>query len=480
MLENIYLIGTKERLSGNISTLIESKILTVIKYQIKTNIILTHLELLKEAKINKLPYIIISNENTSINLKVFDNTFSRILSYLKNNNNWEIFVGSPSFIAYGKNQDIGIKYPYPAILSYKFGDGNNFVIYNSKIYDNIIKKITSFNTNKSLDDILFGCYNFITSLPFITSNIASSINENYLKNSICEISSSKIIGKELFSQKVQVQIKNNYVSGRLVGGLGNQMFIIAAAFSLALKTNSLLCIEKKNFYPSSNRKINEYWDSYFNFLNLSIEYTGTDKNESELKEFSFREILKTSPRINLIGYFQDAGYFYNFRNNLRDFFAPSVEIIQYLKNKYDFLFRRSEEQHKRKKNVSVHVRRGDYLKFKHVHHNIPKIYYEKCYDLILKKYKDLEEICFIIFSDDITWCRENIHGDIFIENELDYCELILMSICDIQVIANSSFSWWGAYLSNNKNEEVYMPGKWMENREYPNGLIIEGWTKITY
>ena len=105
---------------------------------------------------------------------------------------------------------------------------------------------------------------------------------------------------------------------------------------------------------------------------------------------------------------------------------------------------------------SIHVRRGDYLNLSE-HHPLCDIEY----------YKDAMEhmpndTVYLVFSDDISWCKENFLGDnyIFIEDNSDIFDLYLMSLCHNNIIANSSYSWWGAWLNNNKNKIVVSPKMW--------------------
>ena len=89
---------------------------------------------------------------------------------------------------------------------------------------------------------------------------------------------------------------------------------------------------------------------------------------------------------------------------------------------------------------------------------------------------------FIVFSDDMSWCKENFVGDefIFMENNSDYIDLWLMSLCDNNIIANSSFSWWGAWLNQNPNKKVIAPKKWFGPAINHNtkDLIPESWIII--
>jgi hypothetical protein len=86
---------------------------------------------------------------------------------------------------------------------------------------------------------------------------------------------------------------------------------------------------------------------------------------------------------------------------------------------------------------------------------------------------------FLVFSDDIQWCKENFKGDNFhfIEGEKDYVDLYLMSLCNNNIIANSSFSWWGAWLNNTPNKKVIAPKQWFGKAKQLNtkDLIPETW-----
>jgi len=109
--------------------------------------------------------------------------------------------------------------------------------------------------------------------------------------------------------------------------------------------------------------------------------------------------------------------------------------------------------------VSVHIRRGDYLKFPDIHPTVSLDYYIKAISDI-KKRKDIK--CVLVFSDDIQWCKTNFYADMirYAEGLYDYEEMLLMSACTHNIIANSSFSWWGAYLNENPDKIVYAPKIW--------------------
>jgi hypothetical protein len=106
--------------------------------------------------------------------------------------------------------------------------------------------------------------------------------------------------------------------------------------------------------------------------------------------------------------------------------------------------------------VSLHIRRSDYLMHKNEHHIQDKFYYDKALSVI-PKYDNI-----LVFSDDTEWCKNNLdYPNIFIvDNNSDIVDMKLMSICKHNIIANSSFSWWGAWLNNNEKKIVVYPNLW--------------------
>jgi hypothetical protein len=116
---------------------------------------------------------------------------------------------------------------------------------------------------------------------------------------------------------------------------------------------------------------------------------------------------------------------------------------------------------------SLHVRRGNYVERQQYHPLQTVEYYTKSIETIGK------DKHYLIFSDDIQWCKENlsfIENKTFVEGNKDYEDLYLMSFCKDNIIANSSFSWWGAWLNKNNNKRVIYPSVWFGN----NGQITDG------
>jgi hypothetical protein len=152
------------------------------------------------------------------------------------------------------------------------------------------------------------------------------------------------------------------------------------------------------------------------------------------------------------GYFQSHKHFEHNRNMILDFFSPTKEIENYISQKYAYFLNRDDT-------VSVSVRRGDYTteKYKNHHGLLPKSYYEEA----MAQFPD--DHIFLFFSDDVEWCKSEFgekDNFLFVEDELDVVDLYLISKMRNNIIANSTFPWWGAWLSQEPNKKVIAPKQW--------------------
>lgn len=262
---------------------------------------------------------------------------------------------------------------------------------------------------------------------------------------------------------------------QLIGGLGNMMFQIATMESLAkdyglevnyLEVNSHLQ-GMKQFKRTSTYNPLEYLNIFKNFNWPSkINYCA---NETIQVPFCYIDLF---PKDNdcYWGYFQSEKYFKHNREHILNLFEPTNEVMGQV-NKYFPLL-------KNKITCAIHVRRGDYLKNSNVHYVQDMEYFSNAAIEIGEVDR------YIIFSDDMTWCKKMFLNDryffnkniIFIEGEKDYVELFLMSKCTHHIISNSSFSWWGAWLNKNENKKVVAPKKWWSG--YGDDIVPENWIKI--
>jgi hypothetical protein len=262
----------------------------------------------------------------------------------------------------------------------------------------------------------------------------------------------------------------------LKGGLGNMLFQIAAAKSLAID-NKTDC-----YFPNllEHLKYLDIEDTYNPELNHSSEYMQLLQNLSigSLPQHNIRlitypfEFVET-PQINantiIDGFFQCEKYFSHNRDEILNFLNFNFIEKELIEKKYNFIFS--------KRCTSIHVRRGDYLKYPNHHPVQSHNYYSDAIE-ILNEDTDL----FVVFSDDINWCKKNLklHNIIYIEGEKDYIELYLMKNCDNNIISNSSFSWWGAWLNENPSKKVVGPLIWFGNEIQHNAgdVLPKKWIKI--
>jgi|LakMenE18May11ns_1017448.scaffolds.fasta_scaffold9807429_3 hypothetical protein len=261
-------------------------------------------------------------------------------------------------------------------------------------------------------------------------------------------------------------------------GLGNSMFQIATTIAIA-KNNNLEyyfpddCYFKKKYYDNIDKCYFKTTLPFINFKSLNNIVKWGFGGVGYLEPL---KIKNTNETLVIDGFFQNEKYFYNYKDILIEIFDIKEKYKKYIHEKYNDILN--------KNNCSLHIRRGDYLTAKEM--KVLDIQYYK--NAI--KYFDNDTI-FIIFSDDIQWCKNNldfIPNKYFIEENNDILEIYLMKNCKNNIIANSTFSWWGAWL--NKNNKVIMPNpknNWFSDIFYDknlkynfdyNSLSCENWIII--
>ncbi len=135
--------------------------------------------------------------------------------------------------------------------------------------------------------------------------------------------------------------------------------------------------------------------------------------------------------------------------------------------------------------IALHIRRNDYLRFSDKFSNLcDSNYYENSINYIKNKF-DVSKIKLIVFSDDPKWCKEYMKQkfpelNTLFPTEKDYIELYLMSCCKHQIIANSSFSWWGAYMKKNPEKLIIAPKNWFGPKGPPiwDTIYMDDWIRI--
>ena len=280
---------------------------------------------------------------------------------------------------------------------------------------------------------------------------------------------------------------------RFKGGLGNQMFqyaLLEALRSRGRNAGGNLGFYKRN--PElrqyeldkvfKNIDLNEVSDEIFEEIDNRWKLIKQDdvwlkQFKSDLehrffyveeKSYIYDERVFETKECAYVGYWQTEKYFSNIRSRLQHCFQFDVldEQLQSLGNKYV------------KEYVSVHVRRGDYL-FEPRYQTYNFDYYTRAMKLAEER---LGKIRFVIFSDDMEWARENFQGEdveFFDMSAFDayqnWYDMYLMTRCVGNIISNSSFSWWGAWLSG--NELVIAPDTWIKGEDTPD-IWCPDWIKI--
>ena len=252
----------------------------------------------------------------------------------------------------------------------------------------------------------------------------------------------------------------------LEAGLGNQLFQIFAGLSKCLDNNENCYIYKTVISPHSDNL--PYWDTLFIRLKPMLVDHLLSTNIYKEPQFEYKPI----PNVEIIkGFFQSPKYFEHNWDKLKHYLTFNKDIpIQY-------------------KTVSIHFRIGDYLKPCHSTHH--PILYEEYYLNAIKHFDENYEYIVFVEKDSIIEMNKrfpnllkkiNYKIAYTINNiETDIDELQLMSKCEHNIIANSSFSWWGAFLNENKDKKVIYPSLWfsghLSNLD-TTGLFKDNWIKI--
>lgn len=236
-----------------------------------------------------------------------------------------------------------------------------------------------------------------------------------------------------------------------LGRLGNQMFQYAALKGIASNRGFEYCIPQSRYFGKRDPKVRNTTDNLYSTFELKYVKQGIQSVSTvEESGFAFDKNLFDScdDNIDLYGYFQSEKYFKHIKDEVKKDFTFKDYIKVPTKKQFDKVFGDGDV-------ISLHVRRGDYVNSKE--HPTPSLKY------YFKALEQLDsELSVMVFSDDIEWCKEQtIFSDerfIFSEDNIAGVDLYLQSLCKYHIIANSSFSWWGAWLADSK--KTIAPQKW--------------------
>lgn len=281
---------------------------------------------------------------------------------------------------------------------------------------------------------------------------------------------------------------------KIIGGLGNQMFQYATAYALAKKKNEGLFLDLSLAlnYDVHPLRINKLLCNFGTFENKAPKYEKhvfSPKIPFFLKKYVFfncyiegkltynQNLFEEAGKKKLVGYFQCEKYFKEYRNDLLCEFQPKENFSEVQINVKKMIEQSSS--------CSIHIRRGDYF----TNPEATAVHGLCNYEYFMSALKFLEENKKInpttkvfIFSDDIEWCRENIvlnYDTFFVaaDEERVEMDMWLMSYCQHNIISNSTFSWWGAWLNQNPNKCVVAPKNWFKTG-IENDIVPDSWIKL--
>lgn len=292
---------------------------------------------------------------------------------------------------------------------------------------------------------------------------------------------------------------------RLISGLGNQLFQYAMGRRLSLELNVPLKLDL-SFYESQTLRSYRL-DKYLVNAEIANEkeierltgiYGKQDiyskvfrRIESRLSKhrrrifkqenwWSFEpELFRVSSPVYLDGYWQHHKYFEQFP-------AKILEELSVKDTSHPMYQQAKNQIANAGESVSVHIRRSDYLTDPNANNTMGVLPLDYYYQAVSHMKANLENPSFFIFSDDQNWVRENLNIDApvcyvdFDNGQSEYLELELMSKCRHNIIANSSFSWWGAFLNSNREKLVTAPKNWVSSPSLNEHvqIVFPSWHKI--
>jgi len=262
------------------------------------------------------------------------------------------------------------------------------------------------------------------------------------------------------------------ITARLDGGLGNQMFMIATTYALALDNEDecgFRFFKRKHYITSSGRDANTYKATIYSKLKaLSPEWVP----EIRYDEPDTYKPIPYHKNMLLNGYLCWPQYFNHRRRDIIELFK-NRGIIAGIQGKFE-------------NSVAMHIRRGNYIYLPTIHPILEKAYYVRALKYIESKAK--VDVIYVFTENtvpkarDLEWCMKNLHHKkiVFVQGNPDYIDFYMMSMCTHHIIANSSFSWWSSYLCENENKIICSPKVWHGKAfdVLPSAFFCDNWILI--
>jgi hypothetical protein len=254
---------------------------------------------------------------------------------------------------------------------------------------------------------------------------------------------------------------NNFNQGRL----GNQLFFVAATIGIATNNNTTY-----GFTSNMGHSGIDYQSIFKNPLPIT---TLVPIKKHHQENFNYSNIV-INDDVEIIGYFQSEKFFKHCKDLITEQFEFKDKIIDLVKGQHPEIVN----------SCSLHIRRGDYVNQPNHHPVTPIEYYSKILNEISSEYDKI-----FIFSDDEEWVKNEFKGDKYIFPSFninnDLYSFVLMSLSKDNIICNSTYSWWAAWLNKNKNKKIYSPEhtKWfgpMYDNLETKDVLPDEWIKIKY
>jgi len=236
------------------------------------------------------------------------------------------------------------------------------------------------------------------------------------------------------------------------GRFANQLFQIASTIGIAIKNG--------HTYGFPEWRYGKYFKSELHGIASLCEYSHFAESGFHYSDISIPD------NTDISGYFQSEKYFKHCEYIIREQFEFKPEFIEPLKERYSHLLSNS---------VAIHVRRTDYVTNRN-HLALPYAYY----NVAMRQFPNQ---IFVVFSDDIDFCKKTFSGNIvYASGRSDIEDFALMTLFKRHIIANSSFSWWSAWLSKHTDKKVIAPKAWfgpgLKHTHNTQDLIPERWIRI--
>jgi hypothetical protein len=291
------------------------------------------------------------------------------------------------------------------------------------------------------------------------------------------------------------------IVSNLIGGLGNQMFQYACGRALSLRFKKSFGIDTSQFesyslhngyelhnvfnietkkVPESELKVFLGWRSSPKFRKLLgrhlMDWATTKNWVNEPSALYWKGINYLPTPVYLHGYWQSEKYFEDFQDTIRSDFTFHTELSS--------LDNMTLAKINKQPSASVHIRRGDYISSKNakIYAPVEIDYYRRAIQLIRSR---VPSVKFFFFSDDSDWLQEHFieeFGEIELVNHNTGAnsanDMRLMSNCNHHIIANSSFSWWGAWLNSSSDKIVIAPKKWYKKEDNNFDILPQPWIKL--